>query len=482
MVSQGTRKITGMELCFTDRDLLVGDAAGAFLSVLDTEAVPDGMPFVLDGDGSYCWELNRFFRELPGLSVHSRASWRAYALDVVTWGRFLAQRRNKGIWDASKEDVVAFHRVRRIVDPTASVSKATWNRSVAALDKLYRWALAEGLVAELPFTYRWALVLADTPLRIEVNRSREAHSSGASVRFVSLPDYCAFRDVGLRGRLPDGSPDPSSRIRNGERNATFAELCVTTGARLTEAASLVVPELTAPDDKGRTSRVTLAEAVAKRQRSRDLRVPARVIRSIGSYRRIERSTAVATARHHGRYRTGGWAVLSKADRRGGVEAGGVRWRWATTGAEHRSKLLLDRAEGPEPAWLWLTSTGLPLKPESWESIFERACQRCAHYGMDLDVHPHTLRHTYAVHLLAELVRHQLDEARAPADPFGAAYRRMLGDPLRRVQGLLGHASIRSTYVYLDSVDAAQELVDEAIGAWADDVADAIGALAGDGPS
>lgn len=56
---------------------------------------------------------------------------------------------------------------------------------------------------------------------------------------------------------------------------------------------------------------------------------------------------------------------------------------------------------------------------------------------------------------------------------------MLGDPLRRLQGLLGHASIRSTYVYLDSVDAAQELVDEAVGAWADDVADSIGALAGE---
>ena len=80
--------------------------------------------------------------------------------------------------------------------------------------------------------------------------------------------------------------------------------------------------------------------------------------------------------------------------------------------------------------------------------------------------------------VAELVRHQLDEARGPADRYGAAYRRMLGDPLRRLQGLLGHASIRSTYVYLDSVDAAQELVDEAIGAWADDVADAIGAVAG----
>jgi hypothetical protein len=120
-----------MELWFTDRDLLVGDSAGALLNVLDDEAVPDGMPFVLDSDGSYCWELNRFLRQLPGLSVRSRASWRAYALDVVTWARFLALRRGKGLWDAAKEDIVAFHRVRRVVDPTASVRKATWNRSVA---------------------------------------------------------------------------------------------------------------------------------------------------------------------------------------------------------------------------------------------------------------------------------------------------------------------------------------------------------------
>jgi len=142
-----------MELCFTDRDLLVGDAAGALLSVLDYEAVPDGMPFVLDGDGSYCWELNRFLRELPGLSVHSRESWRAYARDVVTWGRFLSLRRGKGLWEATKEDVVAFHRVRRVVDPTAAVKKDTWNRSVAALDKLYRpstpEAVPRGKVARL---------------------------------------------------------------------------------------------------------------------------------------------------------------------------------------------------------------------------------------------------------------------------------------------------------------------------------------------
>jgi integrase len=45
--------------------------------------------------------------------------------------------------------------------------------------------------------------------------------------------------------------------------------------------------------------------------------------------------------------------------------------------------------------------------------------------------------------------------------FGAAYRRVLGDPLQKVQRLLGHASITSTYIYLDSLEEARELVDAA---------------------
>lgn len=266
--------------------------------------------------------------------------------------------------------------------------------------------------------------------------------------------------------------------RGGERNALFAELCVTTGARLTEAASLVVPELPRPDPDGRTGRVRLAEAVTKRQRSRDLRVPARVLRSIEDYQRIERSGAVVSARRQGRYSTGEWKRLSRPDRRGATEETERRWRWATTPAETRGHLLIENPGGPEPAWLWLTSTGMPLRPGSWETIFERACQRCSRFGIDLDVHPHTLRHCFAVHLLAELIRHQLDQARSPGDRYGAAYARMLGDPLRRLQGLLGHSSIRSTYTYLDSVDAAQELVDEAVDAWAADVAETVDELAG----
>lgn len=44
-----------------------------------------------------------------------------------------------------------------------------------------------------------------------------------------------------------------------------------------------------------------------------------------------------------------------------------------------------------------------------------------------------------------------------------AYRRVMGDPLAHLQKLLGHSRIATTYIYLDSIGEAQELIDEAVG-------------------
>jgi hypothetical protein len=74
------------------------------------------------------------------------------------------------------------------------------------------------------------------------------------------------------------------------------------------------------------------------------------------------------------------------------------------------------------------------------------------------------RHTYAVHLLTELVRQQLATiGEQKADMRHNAYRRVMGDPLVHLQKLLGHARIATTYIYLDSIGEAQQLIDEAVG-------------------
>jgi integrase len=65
-------------------------------------------------------------------------------------------------------------------------------------------------------------------------------------------------------------------------------------------------------------------------------------------------------------------------------------------------------------------------------------------------------------MLALLIRQRFGEVHKDRDPSGAAYRRLLGDPLQQVQRLLGHASLATTYIYLDHLAGCQDTVDAAV--------------------
>ncbi len=225
----------------------------------------------------YDLQLNRFLRELPHNGVRSWHSWKSYALDLLTWCRFLEERRSTTVWKATRADLIAYHQIRRGVLPplssdtalgpsiTAPLSASSWNRTVAALDKFYQWAHTEGYVQVLPFTYREATHMNQhhTP-SAKHNTALERDACHHDVKFLTMDAYVFFRDVGLRGRLPNGEEDLTFRGRNGERNATFAELLVTTGLRLTEANSLVHPELPELRESGPKSvPFSLASSTAK---------------------------------------------------------------------------------------------------------------------------------------------------------------------------------------------------------------------------
>lgn len=104
--------------------------------------------------------------------------------------------------------------------------------------------------------------------------------------------------------------------------------------------------------------------------------------------------------------------------------------------------------------VWLAEGGQPAALKSWQTMFSRASERCAAGGISLDVSAHALRHTYATRALSALIAAQLDTDRV-ADAFGGVpetrYRKVFGDPLRTLQGWLGHRAITSTYLYLDNV-------------------------------
>jgi site-specific recombinase XerD len=445
-------------------------------------------------DGSYDLELNRFFRELPSWGVRAANSVAAYSRDVMLFCRFLHEARGgKSIWCCDGADLRAYKRSRLYAEGPERVSTATWGRSIAALDKWVAWSLDAGLIESEPFRYVDKTVLTPVGLKqVRVNAEQEPDLDQRPIEFVSFEDYLLWRDVGLRGELPEGGPDPRWRGRNGERNALFADVLIYTGMRLGEASSLLLPELPPLEGGGRaTGRVRLSRAVTKRKKARSVFLSHRTLRRLHQYVEIERDELVTR-------RYGGGGRLSRADawhvgRTGGrglyLAEGGRSWSYDTIDTEDRQRLVYAEARGQSagPLWLWLGEGGEPFQPESWQPIFRRANERCARFGIPIEIHAHTLRHCFAVQMLGLLLRQTLRALGEREDRHltREQIRRMLiGSPMRKLQLLLGHKHESTVYVYLDVLDEAQEIVLAALAEWDAQAAvlDAVAAAAGNEPA
>jgi site-specific recombinase XerD len=418
------------------------------------------VPLILRGAALYDPDLDRFFLDLPLAGVRSRHSLRAYAYDVAVWLRFLGAC-GKTVWSAARDDVTAYHRARRRDEAAHRISAASWNRAVASLDRLYRWGQQQGLIAEVPFSRRAVWRPAHGSRRGMIAARNDAYERAArrsDVRFVTMEEYRIFREVGLRGLTPDGAERRGARDRNGLRNALFADLLVTTGLRLEEASSLLAAEFAAIDHGDAHAGqlwLRLPPPLTKGDRGRSVLIPRRLLRQIAAYVAVERATAVT--------KFVGRSGADRTERPIHVTRAGLARMLDVCTPEERCRLILCDDDGTRrvPAALWLTEVGQPVRPNSWEVIFTRACMRCAENGFPLSISPHQLRHTFAVHMLALLIQHRLREATLPAGPV-ESYRLILGDPLQQVQRLLGHASLATTYIYLDHIATRADTVDAAV--------------------
>jgi len=469
------------DLAALDRPLRVDGASAelpaAAMAIANKAALSDGVPFILGDDGSYDVVLNRFFRSCPTMGLRSPNSLRAYARDVLTWQRFLTEHREgKTVWQADHQDVAAYHAARRRSGPPHRISAASWNRAIAALEKLYGWAVDEGIMAASPFrhTIAWRRIghgLA--PVRI--SRARERAARSGDPRFIDMERYMQFRDVGLRGRLPDGTEDTAWRGRHGERNALFAELLVTTGLRLEEAGSLLTAELprsaSVQGDRQRRRSIPfrVPASIAKGNKARDVRLPLRLLRQLGDYIELERANLLDRHRHQ---RCNDAILVTAIERDVAVLIErDQRVRLDLLTPAERRRLIVYSDHGDHAAVLWIGERGRPMTSGGWEAIFHRASERCRSFGLDVEVTPHTLRHTFAVHMLALLLREQFgtvlrDGPDVDDQPGAGVYRRLIGDPLQKLQWLMGHASIASTHIYLDSLEECRALVDAAVEHWA----------------
>lgn len=401
------------------------------------------MPFLVASDGRYASDINAWLRSLPMNGVRSRDSWRAYARDVRDWASFL-EADEIDIWDASEDDLERYHRSRRLGDDP--VKPGTWVRGTYALCRLYRWGLGRGLIRAMPFS--------ETGIR-------EKGSGTESIRFVSKEDYVAWRNVGLRGVYGLHECEGTPRVRNSERNSSFADLLVTTGLRLREGSYPLLSEMPVRSQNPlvHQERWHVPPGLAKGKRARHTLAPVRVLRALEDYIAFERTVVVDAAFKVGAYKGTQWIRLCRVSgNTGWLSDGTGRVNLRDAGPEKRRRFLLCDGDTVQPLMIFLTEEGMPMSARSWESIFARATRRCSLQGYDVRISPHVLRHTFATWTLTRYLRQHM---KANADGAGT-YKAYLLAPVRRLMRLMGHKSSHTTFKYLDLVGDVPELLDEAL--------------------
>ena len=409
----------------------------------------DGQPFFVGPGGLVDVRVNRWFcsDELRGLS---RSTWRKYAYSLLVWLNFLSVY---GVgWDEADAEAQEALKVWRVSDDRnpGAVAPGTYHHDLVALRLFYAWAAAEYGVAN--------------PIRMRSGWGRRRDGSAAErpvtapsavrdrdVKWFDPAGFVRFRDVGLMGFTVDGRDDPGFRGRNGQRDGAFVDGLYGTGLRLQEWGSVLVAELPADDAHRGFSTCRLAAATAKYARGRRYWLPRRVLVEVLGYVEGERAHAVRRARQAGRYeRLEGARVVTRVlgARRLGLRTMECRPADVSLDAldpAARRRLLVETADGLEPAGLWLNEDGVPRDPHGWEHTFTTANERLARLGFTgFAGSPHMMRHSFALRWYS--VGRLLYEARFAylTEDETRDFREQFGNAWDLVQMMLGHADQRTT--------------------------------------
>ncbi|MFI7356097.1 tyrosine-type recombinase/integrase [Streptomyces avidinii] len=374
------------------------------------------------------------------------------------WGR------GKAWSEATSDDLWDFEdwRTRSPRNPR-TVGGARWNRGLAALSRLYDWAVRSGRVAVSPVVMRSVLGRHGESVSVPVARAKNAR--GSEVHWLTPRAFRRWVDVGLRGHGVDGCPSSGWKGRLADRNAAFADLLFSSGVRLTEGASLLtfeVPNLVL--EGGRYYVGRLARQVTKSKRARTFYVSSPVVGEVEGYVESSRARMVRRAQARGRYeclpqwrlvthQTGGRRRLVHWRDQDGLEG---QTALAEATVEERMSFFAEGPAGPEPLWLWLNESGLPFRPQSWEGVFREGSARCQRLlapetAAALFCTPHMCRHSFALCMLVVL-NHVMDRRMGLTAEERRDFRLLYGDPWRMVQDLLGHAQLETTRaIYLAPV-------------------------------
>lgn len=428
--------------------------------------IDPGDPFVTDPNYRVDDRLTEFLTR-SSFAHLARETKRNYANDCCLFFNFLWQRGRN--WDeATAEDLLDFEDWRRWSPRNPQrIGGSKWNRELAALTRLYKWAVRKRHLDASPVVERE--VVGRNGEVVSVPAARAKHARSSNVKWLTPRAYRVWRDVGLRGYTADGRRDVGFRGRNDDRNAAYSDLLFSSGMRRTEGGSLLTIEV--PDPSASTRRYLdgrLGREATKSKRERTFYVSAEVAQAIDVYRRTTRRAAVRRAQAKGRYdaledvwlvtRRSGWrqSTLHLVDRDGLVTERPL----TSLDVDERQRVFLEGESGLEPLWLWLAEDGRPFLPHSWEAVYRAASERCrsALAGRVTEppyFTPHMARHSFALHMLVAL-QHALDRRFGLTPEERRDFRLLYGDSWRMVKELLDHASEETTRkIYLAPVSDLQ---------------------------
>ena len=411
-----------------------------------------GQWFLLEDGAPGDPDVLAFFGPTSPLARRAEGTRRSYAQDLKTHFEFLAA--NGKTWrDATADDFADYEFWRRRdADNPRLVSGSKFNREIAACRLFYEWQRDERhSINASPVRLSQGRARDGTPTLSASLRSHDVRAN--RVNWLTPRAYRRWRDVGLAGYTDRGLRDSGWRGRNDTRNLAFVDLLWTTGLRLREGASLLVPEVPRGDSGLAYPKGRVAEAVAKGA-GRAFWVSSATLARIAAYQRSTRREAVRRAQALGRYEQLHGIRRVVGIRKDEVtylaDGGSVgRVRFDALDEFERTRFFTEGPEGLEPLWLWLNEAGLPMQPASWEVVFARANERCTRFGLEsLACRPHMLRHSFALRMLVG-IQANLDRRFALTPEMRRQNRELFGDPFWLVKELLGHRSIDTTrHTYL----------------------------------
>lgn len=295
---------------------------------------------------------------------------RNYTSDYCVFFDFLWSR-GKTWNEATADDLWDFEdwRTRSPHNPR-KVGASRWNRGLAALTRLYRWAAAHGHMLASPVEMRSVIDRHGGAVEVPMARAKGARIS--DVRWLTPRAFRRWMDVGLRGHTAAGIVAPGWRGRLEDRNTAFADLLFSSGMRLGEGASLLMFEMPRTRLGGsRHYHGRLARAVTKSKRARTFYASAPAVAAVEGYVESTRALAVRRAQIQGRY---DGLPMRQVMRQTGHHRRLLHWR-DHDGREGQTPLsevtiaepmtyFTEGPLGPEPLWLWLNESGLPFRPAS----------------------------------------------------------------------------------------------------------------------